>query len=213
MVQAKSIDLRQDFWHVRFRDPNDFEDFRAPKWARVVGDAVAEAHGLPTGVIVTLGITTAGNWLIQKVMLPAEYTRGEALRMAEVIQDQIEREGAYQPAYKRGMSGLGFAEQDADLTEILSSPEKAYLYARDVIQGRWPDAEAVIAQDPWWAYWYAYEVLQRPFPAAEYVIAQDPASAYWYARDVLHRPFPAAEYAIAQDPEWAKAYRYDVLGE
>jgi hypothetical protein len=42
-----------------------------------------------------------------------------------------------------------------DLTRVLSSPDRAYQYARHVIKGRWPEAEAAIAKDPRLAYDYA----------------------------------------------------------
>jgi hypothetical protein len=37
---------------------------------------------------------------------------------------------------------------------IATSPYAAYWYARDVIKGRWPEAEPRIMTDPEWAYLY-----------------------------------------------------------
>ena len=47
--------------------------------------------------------------------------------------------------------------------ELLKSeraPYWLYWYARDVIKGRWPEAESVIARDAHWAGWYAHSVLE-----------------------------------------------------
>jgi hypothetical protein len=43
----------------------------------------------------------------------------------------------------------------------------AYWYARDVIKGRWPEAEPVIRSDPEWAYRYALNVIKGRWPEAE----------------------------------------------
>ena len=45
--------------------------------------------------------------------------------------------------------------------EILNirSPRWAYLYACDVIRGRWPEAEEFIKKDPEWAHYYARDVI------------------------------------------------------
>ena len=68
---------------------------------------------------------------------------------------------------------LDFMEQSGNLAEVLSSAERAYTFARSVLRHPWPDAEAVIAQEPHWAYRYARDVLRRRWLEAEPVIAQN----------------------------------------
>lgn len=42
---------------------------------------------------------------------------------------------------------------------ILTSPQWACRYARDVIKGRWPEAEEIIGQNPGWLNFYKRNVL------------------------------------------------------
>jgi len=51
----------------------------------------------------------------------------------------------------------------------------AYWYARDVIQGRFPEGEAVIATSAYWAYWYARDIINGRFPEGEASIATNAA--------------------------------------
>ena len=75
---------------------------------------------------------------------------------------------------------------------VLKYPGWAFRYARDVIQGRWPEAEPVISQDPQWAYFYARYAIKGRWPEAEPVISQDPKWAYNYARDIIKGRWPEA---------------------
>jgi len=71
-----------------------------------------------------------------------------------------------------------FKMQEAEIAE---DPEQAYLYARDVIEGRFPEAEPMLSKDPYWAYYYAENVIKGRWPEAESVIGKDPELAYDYA--------------------------------
>ena len=104
---------------------------------------------------------------------------------------------------------LGEARKVRPPTEKeLTDPEWAYLYARDVIGGRWPEGEAAIATDRKWAYMYAAHVICGRFPEGEEAIAKDTHRAYAYARDVIRGRWPEGEEAIAKatDPFWTKEY-------
>ena len=46
-------------------------------------------------------------------------------------------------------------------TQTMKDPESAYLYARDVIKGRWAEAEPTIMKDPKYAYEYSH-LYERP---------------------------------------------------
>ena len=43
----------------------------------------------------------------------------------------------------------------------------AYYYAYNVIEGRWPEAEATIMRDSYYAYQYAHNVIKGRWPEAE----------------------------------------------
>lgn len=87
-----------------------------------------------------------------------------------------------------------------------TDPREAGLYARDVIKGRWPEGEPVIAKDPVWAGIYAAFAFKGRWPEAEATIASDPEGASTYARYVINGPWPAGEPAIAKDSWWAYLY-------
>lgn len=53
----------------------------------------------------------------------------------------------------------------------------AYEYARDIIKGRWPQAEPFIAKSPSNAYFYVVSVLKHRWPEAENTIKLIPE--YW----------------------------------
>ena len=93
--------------------------------------------------------------------------------------------------------------------ERLKDPQAAYHYAKDVLNGRFPEGEAAIAKNTRWSYYYARDVIKGRWPRGEVAIAKDPQDAYYaylYARDVLKGRFPGGEEAIAKDPIWAEKY-------
>jgi hypothetical protein len=61
-------------------------------------------------------------------------------------------------------------------------PHWAYWYAKDVLDGRFPEGEAAIATDPYWAHWYALNVIKGRFPEGEAVIATDPKCSEQYLK-------------------------------
>jgi hypothetical protein len=67
----------------------------------------------------------------------------------------------------------------SDTQTIPTTAEDSYRYARLVVKGRWPEAESVIAKDPYYAYVYALHVIKGRWPEAESVIAADPV---WHGR-------------------------------
>ena len=49
-------------------------------------------------------------------------------------------------------------------------------YSRDVIKGRWPEADPIIIREPYLAYHYAKDVIKGRWPEAESKIMKD---TYW----------------------------------
>jgi hypothetical protein len=45
-------------------------------------------------------------------------------------------------------------------SKVMTDPQWAYWYARDVIKQRWPEAEPIIRTAPGWAYRYAMDVMK-----------------------------------------------------
>jgi hypothetical protein len=124
-----------------------------------------------------------------------------------------EKEIAKDPkrAYKYAKNVIGGRWPEAEAA-IAKDAKWAYLYAKDIIRGRWPEVEAVIAKDPEWAYLYAKDIIRGRWPEAEAVIATDPERAYLYAKDIIRGRWPEAEAAIATDPKISNYYAYHVIG-
>ncbi len=96
---------------------------------------------------------------------------------------------------------------------IASDPYWAVYYAKDVIQGQWHEGESVIASSPKWAYFYAKYIIQGRWHEGEKAIASDFLWAYYYAEYVIKGRFPEGEEAIAGNPELAYKYARDVIKE
>jgi len=65
-LTVKEIDQHEDHYHVRFRDPDDFDQLETPEWASELAD-----EELP-GSDVQMGRDEADEWLIQSVRVPVD---------------------------------------------------------------------------------------------------------------------------------------------
>lgn len=90
-------------------------------------------------------------------------------------------------------------------------PREAYFHARDVIQGRWPEGESIIAQYASWSYWYARNVIRGRFIEGEAVVATHPHFAFEYANEIIKGRWPDGEEAIVSDAKWSYYYAREVL--
>lgn len=71
--------------------------------------------------------------------------------------------------------------------------------------------EPLVINDPQDAYLYAREVLEGRFPLGEPAIARNPNYSLYYARNVLNAPFLAGEEAILKS-DWATMAYEDEFG-
>jgi len=95
---------------------------------------------------------------------------------------------------------------------LLKDPKYAYLYAKVVMEDRWPAAEDIIKTVPHWAYLYTRFLLRGDrWPEAEKTILTDPTAAGEYADYVLYDRWPEAESIIATDAEASASYAENVL--
>jgi len=122
--------------------------------------------------------------------------------------------------YKPKSTAKSDLRRPEDELAIMQNPGKAYHYAKDVIKGRWPEAEPYIIQGAKSMsdsigisilVGYARDVIGERWPEAEPVIRQNPEYAYQYARKVIGGRWPEAEPYIRQDPVWALFYARDVI--
>jgi len=67
------VERGTDYFHVRFRDPDDFVTIRTPDWAANAAQSVLEGSEVRTG-------DEAGNddWTIQSVLIPRDAVSGKS---------------------------------------------------------------------------------------------------------------------------------------
>lgn len=94
----------------------------------------------------------------------------------------------------------------------LSDPWSAYCYARDVIGGRWHQAEKIIMSDANAAYSYARDVIGGRWEEAEKIISAEGLDyvVYEYARDVIRSRWIEGEHYLMHH-EWRDAYLEDIV--
>jgi len=87
-----------------------------------------------------------------------------------------------------------------------------YLYACDVLDGRWEEYESIVMKDPHYAVNYAIDILKKRWPDAEPYILKCPVSSYFYAQTVIKGRWPEAELNIMKySPSLAFSYAYFVI--
>ncbi len=87
------VETTEGYYHVRFRDPDGFDDIRTPDWAAKPAESVVE------GAEVRTGHRTDGDWEIQNVLVPVDAVADEeeALDRAMAIVEKIESRPARHP--------------------------------------------------------------------------------------------------------------------
>lgn len=84
LPQPKMIELEGEYYHVRFRDPDEFGEIRTPQWA------VDAASDVVRGSKVRTGRGTGGEWVVQSVLIPKAVGKTNARRHARTILEEIE---------------------------------------------------------------------------------------------------------------------------
>jgi len=73
---------------------------------------------------------------------------------------------------------------------ISKDAEYSYLYAINIIKGRWELGEAIISKDAYFSYYYAINIIKDRFILAEPTISKDAEYSYYYARYVIKGKLP-----------------------
>lgn len=85
-MNIESVELEDEYFHVRFNDPERFEAIRTPDWAANVATSVSE------GAEVRMGNEKEGDdWEVQSVLIEKsegeEKAREQAQRIVEKLND------------------------------------------------------------------------------------------------------------------------------
>lgn len=87
---APSIaETTDNYYHVRFKDPDKFDDVRTPDWAENAASSVVEGAEVRTGHQKN---GDESDWEIQSVLIPTDKATGEddAITLAKQIVEKIE---------------------------------------------------------------------------------------------------------------------------
>jgi hypothetical protein len=82
---VKTIEESDDYIHVRFRDPDDFDTIRTPDWAENAARSVTEGAEVRTGTK-----ENSDDWEVQSVLVPDSENEREAESDAREIVTKIE---------------------------------------------------------------------------------------------------------------------------
>ena len=94
-IRSSKVDETSRYYRIRFRDPKAFSNFRVPAWAARAANSIGHRYFDVIGSKITMGQTLDGDWSVQSVLIPkiSRLTPAGALKVANHIQDRIEREG------------------------------------------------------------------------------------------------------------------------
>ncbi|WP_313695569.1 hypothetical protein [Halorarum halobium] len=83
---ARAIERTDDYYHVRFRDPDEFDAIRTPDWAEEPAGSVVEGSEVRTG-----HPEEGDDWVVQAVLVPTDGVQDddEARERAEEIVEKI----------------------------------------------------------------------------------------------------------------------------
>lgn len=79
------VDTEDDYVHVRFRDPDEFDTIRTPDWAEDPAESVTEGAEVRTGKR-----ERSDDWELQSVLIPADADEDTARDQARDIAEKIE---------------------------------------------------------------------------------------------------------------------------
>jgi len=82
-------EVSEDYYHVRYNDPDEFDTIRTPDWAENAASSVTSGAEVRTGHQKGGG---ESDWEIQSVLVPADDAADEdaAISMADQIVQKIE---------------------------------------------------------------------------------------------------------------------------
>ena len=85
MPNVNKVETEDDYIHVRFREPNEFDEIRTPDWAEDPAQSVSE------GSEVRMGQSDeSDDWYVQSVLIKKSVGEDKAEEQAEEIVDKIE---------------------------------------------------------------------------------------------------------------------------
>lgn len=84
---VETVEKGDDYYHVRYRNPDEFDEIRTPDWARKPAESVCEGSEVRTG-----HESGGDDWKVQSVLIPIDAVSDEeeAAEKAKQIVEKIE---------------------------------------------------------------------------------------------------------------------------
>jgi len=79
------VELEGDYYHVRFRDPDEFSEIRTPAWASEAAADVVAGSKVRTG-----HRAGSDDWAVQSVLIPRAEGKAAARTAARRIVEKLE---------------------------------------------------------------------------------------------------------------------------
>lgn len=83
--KPKTVELEEEYYHVRFRDPDEFSEIRTPEWAAEAAEEIANGSKVRTG-----HRKGSDDWVVQSVLIPKAAGKSEARSKAKRIIEKLE---------------------------------------------------------------------------------------------------------------------------
>jgi len=99
--------------------------------------------------------------------------------------------------------------KNAFLEKHRSNPYALFYYSKDIVCGRWLEAEPTIMTSPACAYLYSLDIIKGRWLEAEPMIMSDPEYSYLYSVNVIRGRWLEAEPHIANNDFWWSIYILD----
>lgn len=80
----KSVELEDQYYHVRFNDPDQYDTIRTPDWADKASDSVSQGSEVRMGKM-----KDSDDWEVQSVLIKKEAGEDTAREKAKQIVDKI----------------------------------------------------------------------------------------------------------------------------
>lgn len=81
----QSVEIEDDYIHVRYRDPDNYETIRTPDWAENPAESVSEGSEVRTGQRAD-----SDDWEVQSILIKKSVGEEKAREQADEILEKIE---------------------------------------------------------------------------------------------------------------------------
>nr|WP_240147609.1 MULTISPECIES: hypothetical protein [Halorussus] len=133
---VQTVETEDEFIHVRFRDPDDFDTIRTPDWAAKAARDVSEGAEVRTGKR-----KDGDDWEVQSVLVKKSVGEDKAREQAEEIVEKIESWSAcWRTSGQSWTDGRGARPvSDPKLKNIASNRQNLTIdsFVRNFIYGLW----------------------------------------------------------------------------